>query len=91
MDLIDARIAESCHPPEVVRSIEVGLLCVQQNAEDRPNMLSVIMMLDGERALPQPKQPAYFMEGSLFLANFSGNTNPTDSINELTITQVDAR
>ncbi|KAI3797447.1 hypothetical protein L1987_32704 [Smallanthus sonchifolius] len=40
MDLIDATLAESCHPSEVLRSIEVGLLCVQQNAGDRPNMSS---------------------------------------------------
>ncbi|MFS7935655.1 putative non-specific serine/threonine protein kinase [Helianthus anomalus] len=56
MDLTDANLAESSHPSQVLRSIQVGLLCVQQNAGDRPNMSSVIMMLDGERALPQPKQ-----------------------------------
>ncbi|MFS7935652.1 putative non-specific serine/threonine protein kinase [Helianthus anomalus] len=55
MDLTDATLAESSHPSQVLRSIQVGLLCVQQNAGDRPNMSSVIMMLDGERALPQPK------------------------------------
>ncbi|KAD7477545.1 hypothetical protein E3N88_00681 [Mikania micrantha] len=89
MDLLDANLAESCHPLEVSRSIEVGLLCVQQNAGDRPNMSSIIMMLEGERPLPQPKQPAYFMESDLFVVNFSGSTNP--SINELTITEVGAR
>ncbi|KAD7477543.1 hypothetical protein E3N88_00679 [Mikania micrantha] len=89
MDLPDANLTESCHPLEVSRSIEVGLLCVQQNAGDRPNMSSIIMMLEGERPLPQPKQPAYFMESDLFVVNFSGSTNP--SINELTITEVGAR
>ncbi|KAI7756301.1 hypothetical protein M8C21_019957, partial [Ambrosia artemisiifolia] len=91
MDLLDATLAESCHPPEVLRSIVVGLLCVQQNAEDRPNMSSVIMMLSGEHALPQPNQPAYFMQSDVFVVNFSTSTNPTGSINELTITEVDAR
>ncbi|KAJ0464140.1 putative protein kinase RLK-Pelle-DLSV family [Helianthus annuus] len=91
MELVDATFAESCHPQEVLRSIQVGLLCVQQNAGDRPNMSSVIMMLSGEHSLPQPKQPAYFMEGDLFVANFSASTKPTGSINELTITKVDAR
>ncbi|KAJ0575977.1 putative protein kinase RLK-Pelle-DLSV family [Helianthus annuus] len=91
MDLTDATLAESSHPSQVLRSIQVGLLCVQQNAGDRPNMSSVIMMLDGERALPQPRQPAYFMESELLVANYSSSTNPTGSINELTITEVDAR
>ncbi|KAK1440442.1 hypothetical protein QVD17_06269 [Tagetes erecta] len=48
MELINASLTESYHPHEVLRSIQVGLLCVQQNAEDRPNMSSVITMLVGE-------------------------------------------
>ncbi|KAL8246083.1 hypothetical protein R6Q59_007299 [Mikania micrantha] len=91
MNLIDATLVDTCHPREVLRSIEVGLLCVQQNAGDRPNMSSIIMMLDGKHTLPQPKQPAYFMESDLFVANFSISTNPTGSINELTMTAVAAR
>ncbi|KAK1406567.1 hypothetical protein QVD17_42000 [Tagetes erecta] len=91
MDLIDVALAKSCNPPEVLRSIEVGLLCVQQNARDRPNMSSVIMMLDGERSLPQPKQPAYFMEGDFFAGKFTGSSNPTTTTNQITITEVHAR
>ncbi|GJY17725.1 G-type lectin S-receptor-like serine/threonine-protein kinase [Tanacetum coccineum] len=48
MELIDANLVESCNPSEVSRLIQVGLLCVQNNAGDRPNMPSVIQMLDGE-------------------------------------------
>ncbi|XP_076888412.1 G-type lectin S-receptor-like serine/threonine-protein kinase At4g27290 [Bidens hawaiensis] len=91
MDLIDATIAESCHPQEVLRSVEVGLLCVQQRAEDRPNMSSVIMMLGGEVELLQPKQPAYFMEREFLVSKFSTSTNPGSSTNELTMTEVEAR
>ncbi|KAI7725559.1 hypothetical protein M8C21_025436 [Ambrosia artemisiifolia] len=93
MDLVYPTIAESCHPQEVSKVIEVGLLCVQQNAEDRPKMSTVVRMLGGEDALPQPKQPAYFMERDLLLvSNFSSSTtNPTGSLNELTITEVDPR
>ncbi|KAI3815815.1 hypothetical protein L1987_15497 [Smallanthus sonchifolius] len=91
IDLIDVTLAESCHQTEVLRTIEVGLLCVQQNAGDRPNMSSVIMMLGGERALPQPKQPVYFMESESLVANFSSSANPTGLMDELTITEVDVR
>lgn len=92
MELIDASLAESCCPPEVLRSIEVGLLCVQQNAGDRPDMPSVILMLGSESALPQPKQPAFFMErDKLLFAEFSSSNYPTGSINGLTITEVDPR
>ena len=54
----------SCVISEVVRSIHVALLCVQNHAEDRPTMLSVVLMLVSESALPPPKQPAFFTEES---------------------------
>lgn len=43
-----------------VLCIQVGLLCVQDCAEDRPNMSEVVTMLSNEGAsLPMPKQPMY--------------------------------
>ena len=55
-------LRDSCVVSEVLRSIHVGLLCVQHHAEDRPTMLSVVLMLISEGALPPPKQPAFFTE-----------------------------
>ncbi|KAI7746289.1 hypothetical protein M8C21_024704 [Ambrosia artemisiifolia] len=91
MELIDEGLAGSCNPPEVLRSIQVGLLCVQQNAGDRPNMSSVIMMLGGESILPEPKQPAFFMDKEFLIADFSSSTYPAGSAGDITITEVDAR
>lgn len=91
MELVDERLAESCHPSEVIRSIKVGLLCVQQNAADRPNMSSVILMLGGEGSLSQPKPPAFFLGRELLVAAFPSRTYPDGSINNLTITEVDGR
>ncbi|XP_024964700.1 G-type lectin S-receptor-like serine/threonine-protein kinase At4g27290 isoform X2 [Cynara cardunculus var. scolymus] len=91
MDLIDTSLAESSDPSEVLRSIQVGLLCVQQSPEDRPDMPSVIMMFGSEGALSQPKQPAFFTERNLIGADFSSSTNPTNSTTGLTITDVVAR
>ncbi|CAL5390605.1 unnamed protein product [Camellia sinensis] len=66
VELIDASIQNSCILPEVLRSIHVGLLCVQQQPEYRPNMASVILMLDGDGgALTHPKQPGFFTERNL--------------------------
>nr|GFA07074.1 G-type lectin S-receptor-like serine/threonine-protein kinase At4g27290 [Tanacetum cinerariifolium] len=67
MELIDTTLAESSDPSEVLRSIEVGLLCVQQSPEDMPNMSSVVLVLGNEGALPKPKQPAFFTEKSLLV------------------------
>ncbi|MFS7984376.1 putative non-specific protein-tyrosine kinase [Helianthus anomalus] len=91
MDLIGSSCAESCHLDEVIRSIKVGLLCVQHNAGDRPHMSLVIQMLGGEGEPPQPKQPLFFMERQFPTANFSSSTYTEGSENNCTITEVDAR
>ncbi|KAK9057006.1 hypothetical protein SSX86_024372 [Deinandra increscens subsp. villosa] len=90
LDLVDASCVESCHPAEAIRSIKVGLLCVQQNAVDRPNMSSVILMLVNDGELREPKQP-FLMENELHAINNSLSTYTEGSLNELTITEVDAR
>nr|AID21613.1 SRKp [Arabidopsis halleri] len=47
-------------PEDVLRCIQIGLLCVQEHAEDRPLMSSVVLMLGSETStIPQPKQPGY--------------------------------
>ena len=44
-----------------IRDINVALLCVQENAADRPNMSDVVAMLSSKSmTLPEPKHPAYF-------------------------------
>lgn len=43
--------------------MQVALLCVQEDAEDRKAMDEVVKMLGNEQAasqLPEPKQSAYF-------------------------------
>lgn len=45
---------------EILRCIHVGLLCVQQQPENRPNMLSVALMLKGEKLLPEPSEPGFY-------------------------------
>lgn len=45
---------------EITKCIHIGLLCVQQDPEDRPTMSSVIFMLENDtQTLPQPSQPAF--------------------------------
>ncbi|KVI09740.1 Apple-like protein, partial [Cynara cardunculus var. scolymus] len=61
LELMSPCLRDSCIVSEVERTIHVGLLCVQNLAEDRPTMSSVVMMLDDEGALPPPKEPAFFV------------------------------
>ncbi|XP_049344525.1 G-type lectin S-receptor-like serine/threonine-protein kinase SD1-1 [Solanum verrucosum] len=63
LELIDECIKESFSESQVLRCIQVGLLCVQKLPEDRPTMASVVFWLGNEGlALPQPKQPGFFIE-----------------------------
>ncbi|XP_037493480.1 G-type lectin S-receptor-like serine/threonine-protein kinase At4g27290 [Jatropha curcas] len=71
VEMIDALIKNSCNLNEVLRSIHIGLLCVQRSPEDRPSMSSVVFMLGGEGALPEPKQPGFFTEREISAANYS--------------------
>ncbi|XP_050286216.1 cysteine-rich receptor-like protein kinase 10 [Quercus robur] len=63
LELVDSTILnESCPPFEVLRCIHVGLLCVQDQAIDRPTMLDVVSMLSKETLqLVPPKHPAFFI------------------------------
>ncbi|KAK9064110.1 hypothetical protein SSX86_017982 [Deinandra increscens subsp. villosa] len=62
IELVCTSLYASSVIAEVIRSIHVALLCVQNHAKDRPTMLSVLLMLVSESALPPPKQPAFFTE-----------------------------
>ncbi|KAM3699593.1 hypothetical protein ACJW31_05G037200 [Castanea mollissima] len=60
LELIDKLENESCNPNEVLRSIHVGLLCVQQCPEYRPTMSTVVLMLSSEIAQPEPKELGFY-------------------------------
>lgn len=74
----------------MLQAIHVGLSCVQHNADDRPNMYAVVHMLGGEGALPLPSQPGYYTQVTKDEAQ-STSSMPLGSINEFTITQLEAR
>ncbi|THG08281.1 hypothetical protein TEA_006524 [Camellia sinensis var. sinensis] len=90
-ELIDEPIQNSCNIPEVLRSIHVGLLCVQQRSEDRPNMASVVLMLGREGALTHPKQPGFFTERNLLEVESTGSEVEQCSTNMVSTTVVEAR
>ncbi|CAL5402222.1 unnamed protein product [Camellia sinensis] len=90
-ELIDEPIQNSCNLPEVLRLIHVGLLCVQQRLEDRPNMASVVLMLGGEGALTHPKQPGFFTERNLLKAESTGSDVEQCSANTVSTIEVQAR
>lgn len=91
LELMDVSVGNSWCESEVLRSIQVGLLCSQQHLEDRPYMSSVVTMLDGDGAVPQPKQPGFFTDKSVHEVECSPSRSAQYSINEATFTELDAR
>jgi len=63
-DVVDASLSE--YPEsEVLNCIEIGLLCVQENPEDRPDASTVVLMLSSPTSTPDegrraPNRPAFF-------------------------------
>ena len=92
MELLYTCLEDSHSRSQVLRCIQVGLLCVQKFPEDRPAMFSVLSMLTNEEAiLPQPKQPGFFIERSSSNADTKSRNEESCTENTLTITMLEAR
>ena len=92
MELLDEGLGQQCTPSEVVRCIQIALLCVQQRPEDRPDIPSVVLMLNGEKSLPKPKIPGFYNEKDVTPELDSSVANhELFSANELSITEIVAR
>ncbi|RDX96533.1 G-type lectin S-receptor-like serine/threonine-protein kinase, partial [Mucuna pruriens] len=89
--LIDACLANSCNIFEVVRCIQISLLCLQHHPGDRPNMAAVVVMLTSGNALPQPKEPGFLIRRVSNEGEQSSNRQTSSSINEVTVSLLNAR
>ncbi|XP_042490094.1 receptor-like serine/threonine-protein kinase SD1-8 [Macadamia integrifolia] len=85
LEIVDSSMGDSYRAHEILRCIQIGLLCVQESPSDRPTMSNVIFMLENETKIPMPNQIA-----SIIKRNIKGQDSST-SINEVTITMVDPR
>ncbi|PON79929.1 Mitogen-activated protein kinase kinase kinase [Trema orientale] len=91
IELADA-LLENVPASEVLRCIQVGLLCVQKRPEERPLMSSVLYMLDSDNAsLPQPKQPGFYVERVHKETDSSSSLNISYTFTDLTVTTLQGR
>nr|BAF57003.1 S receptor kinase [Brassica rapa] len=89
-------LAATFQPKEVLKCIQIGLLCVQERAEHRPTMSSVVRMLGSEATeIPQPKPPGYCLVSSHYENNPSSsrycNDDESWTVNQYTCSVIDAR
>lgn len=59
-ELIESTLYHSCSRNEVIRCIQIGMLCVQSDAARRPTTGAMVLMLTGSVALPLPSTPVMF-------------------------------
>ncbi|CAN6463744.1 unnamed protein product [Victoria cruziana] len=72
-DFIDPMLGESATSSQVLKCLQIGLLCVQEDPTRRPTMLDIINMLGSDAPnLPTPQQPP--------LVNRSRISNSSNSI-----------
>ncbi|XP_058779918.1 G-type lectin S-receptor-like serine/threonine-protein kinase At4g27290 isoform X1 [Vicia villosa] len=90
LELIDESLSDSIvvEELEIMRCIQIGLLCVQERADDRPSMSAAVLMLNGEKTLPEPKEPAFYPRQ---FGSSSGGPVELHSNNEVSMTSLQAR
>ncbi|KAK2995058.1 hypothetical protein RJ640_024516 [Escallonia rubra] len=92
LELIDSVLVHPSSASTLLRYINIGLLCVQENPSDRPTMSDIVSMLSNDlAALPTPKQPAFCTSRSVMKANSSANSTGNCSVNGLTISRIEPR
>ncbi|KAG5092498.1 hypothetical protein JHK82_051276 [Glycine max] len=94
LNILDPKLKENYSNIEVIRCIQIGLLCIQDYSDDRPTMMTIASYLSSHSVeLPSPREPKFFLyhridpiaahANSRQLAN---NSLPS-SINEMSISK----
>ncbi|CAN6168303.1 unnamed protein product [Urochloa humidicola] len=65
-EMIDDSLGRNYSETEVLKCINIALLCLQQNPVDRPTMSDVMVMLNGDTtsSLPPAARPTFFLDPS---------------------------
>ncbi|CAH8315541.1 unnamed protein product [Eruca vesicaria subsp. sativa] len=85
LDIVDSVITENISRNEMMKCINIGLLCVQESVKRRPNMNSVIKWLKSNSVtLPVPSTPAYVVHSD------SGEASHVSQVN-VSITELEPR
>ncbi|XP_031264869.1 G-type lectin S-receptor-like serine/threonine-protein kinase At1g11330 [Pistacia vera] len=92
LELMNPTLHDSYCEEQVLKCINLALLCVEHNPMDRPLMSGVISMLTSEGVkLPVPKQPAFSIERKIVVDSASGINRAENTVNNLTISIMDPR
>ena len=83
LQLADPLLNDSFSEDVVARCVHAGLLCVEENANDRPTMSNVIAMLTNKIKVDVlPKKPTYYGRTRVFEEETYGKEVGVDSTYE---------
>ncbi|MED6185922.1 hypothetical protein PIB30_061807 [Stylosanthes scabra] len=96
MEFADPILDDAGSPCKVLRFMNIALLCVQEDANNRPSMLEISSMLRNEDTLSVPHKPAFstgreVIEPEAEPNEFIRRQEREFSLNEVTISEVVAR
>ncbi|PON52365.1 Tyrosine-protein kinase [Trema orientale] len=93
MEFMDPSLEDTLSPCKLIKCMQIALLCVQENAKDRPSMLEVSSMLKNENVeMAIPKWPAFASRNEYHDRGPKATSRPyTSSVNDATISEVVAR
>ncbi|GMH05353.1 hypothetical protein Nepgr_007193 [Nepenthes gracilis] len=95
LEFMDPTLRNSYSSDEVIRCIQIGLLCVQNDVNERPNMASIVLLLNSySTPISRPQQPFFFPPSKIItslMSNQSTSKSMPSSINEVSITETEPR
>ncbi|PWA48236.1 cysteine-rich receptor-like protein kinase 10 [Artemisia annua] len=93
LEFIDPSITNSTPAVEIMRFINIGLLCVQKEVDARPSMATVVSLINNYSiALPLPQEPPFFVcKSSKGTSENRCSTESMVSVNTTPITQMHPR
>ncbi|XP_070668772.1 receptor-like serine/threonine-protein kinase SD1-6 [Malus domestica] len=92
LDFIDPSLDDSSSSCKLLRCLQVALLCVQENADDRPTMLEVYSMLISDtQAVPTPTKTAFSVKNYDNVDNICTPQPGNCSVNDAQISELQPR
>uniref|UniRef100_A0A804KIH8 Cysteine-rich receptor-like protein kinase 10 n=1 Tax=Musa acuminata subsp. malaccensis TaxID=214687 RepID=A0A804KIH8_MUSAM len=83
-EIVDPALGGHYQQSDLLRCVQIGLLCVQENPSDRPTMSTIVVMLNSETvSLRAPSQPAFYVG--------NGDRVVTMSINQVSMSEQESR
>ncbi|XP_064981418.1 cysteine-rich receptor-like protein kinase 44 [Musa acuminata AAA Group] len=83
-EIVDPALGGHYQQSDLLRCVQIGLLCVQENPSDRPTMSTIVVMLNSETvSLRAPSQPAFYVG--------NGERIVTMSVNQVSISEQESR